>query len=126
MTAVIERTSTETSTSMDGLAVPSRGLKLMSGGANRPLAEAVADSLGVPLTRVNLGRFADGEISVRIDENVRGNDCFILQPTNPPGENILELLLLIDAAKRASAARITCSSSPSANTTRFGARRTRS
>jgi ribose-phosphate pyrophosphokinase len=93
---------------MDGLAVPSRGLKLMSGGANRPLAEAVAESLGVPLTRVNLGRFADGEISVRIDENVRGNDVFILQPTNPPGENILELLLLIDAAKRASAARITC------------------
>jgi ribose-phosphate pyrophosphokinase len=93
---------------MDGLAVPSRGLKLMSGGANRPLAEAVAESLGVPLTRVNLGRFADGEISVRIDENVRGNDCYILQPTNPPGENILEMLLLIDAAKRASAARITC------------------
>jgi ribose-phosphate pyrophosphokinase len=93
---------------MDGLAVPSRGLKLLSGGANRPLAEAVAESLGVPLTRVNLGRFADGEISVRIDENVRGNDVFIMQPTNPPGENILELLLLIDAAKRASAARITC------------------
>jgi ribose-phosphate pyrophosphokinase len=107
--AVAERTTTsDPSPSMDGLAVPSRGLKLMSGGANRPLAEAVAESLGVPLTRVNLGRFADGEISVRIDENVRGNDCFILQPTNPPGENILELLLLIDAAKRASAARITC------------------
>jgi ribose-phosphate pyrophosphokinase len=105
----ITRTPTsDPSPSMDGLAVPSRGLKLMSGGANRPLAEAVAESLGVPLTRVNLGRFADGEISVRIDENVRGNDCFILQPTNPPGENILELLLLIDAAKRASAARITC------------------
>jgi ribose-phosphate pyrophosphokinase len=93
---------------MDGLAVPSRGLKLLSGSANRPLAEAVAESLGVPLTRLNLGRFADGEISVRIDENVRGNDVFILQPTNPPGENILELLLLIDAARRASAARITC------------------
>jgi ribose-phosphate pyrophosphokinase len=108
MTAVFERTSTETSPAMDGLAVPSRGLKLLSGGANRPLAEAVAESLGVPLTRVNLGRFADGEISVRIDENVRGNDVFILQPTNPPGENILEMLLLIDAAKRASAARITC------------------
>lgn len=80
----------------------------MSGSANRALAEAVAENLGVPLTRVNLGRFADGEISVRIDENVRGNDVFILQPTNPPGENILELLLLIDAARRASAARITC------------------
>ena len=100
--------TSDPSPSMDGLAVPSRGLKLLSGSANRPLAEAVADSLGVPLTRVNLGRFADGEISVRIDENVRGNDVFILQPTNPPGENILELLLLIDAARRASAARITC------------------
>jgi ribose-phosphate pyrophosphokinase len=57
---------------------------------------------------VNLGRFADGEISVRIDENVRGNDVFIFQPTNPPAENVMELLLLIDAARRASAARITC------------------
>ena len=57
---------------------------------------------------MNLGRFADGEISVRIDENVRGNDVFIVQPTNPPAENIMELLLLIDAARRASAARITC------------------
>jgi ribose-phosphate pyrophosphokinase len=55
-----------------------------------------------------ISRFADGEIFVRIDENVRGNDVFILQPTNPPAENIMELLLLIDAAKRASAARITC------------------
>ena len=109
LTAVAPPTSTtEISSAMDGLAVPSRGLKLMSGSANRPLAEAVAESLGVALTRVNLGRFADGEISVRIDENVRGNDVFILQPTNPPGENILELLLLIDAARRASAARITC------------------
>ena len=57
---------------------------------------------------MNLGRFADGELSVRIDENVRGNDVFILQPTNPPADNIMELLLLIDAARRASAARITC------------------
>jgi len=93
---------------MDGLSVPSRGLKLMSGSANRPLAEAIAESMGIELTRLNLGRFADGEISVRIDENVRGNDIYIVQPTNPPGENILELLLLIDAARRASAARITC------------------
>jgi ribose-phosphate pyrophosphokinase len=57
---------------------------------------------------LTISRFADGEIFVRIDENVRGNDVFILQPTNPPAENIMELLLLIDAAKRASAARITC------------------
>ena len=93
---------------MDGLAVPSHGLKLLSGTANRPLAEEIARNLGVELCRVNLGRFADGEISVRIDENVRGNDVFIVQPTNPPAENIMELLLLIDAARRASAARITC------------------
>jgi ribose-phosphate pyrophosphokinase len=93
---------------MDGLAVPSHGLKLLSGTANRVLAEEIARHLGIELCRVNLGRFADGEISVRIDENVRGNDVFILQPTNPPAENIMELLLLIDAARRASAARITC------------------
>ena len=93
---------------MDGLAVPSHGLKLLSGTANRALAEEIAHHLGIELCRVNLGRFADGEISVRIDENVRGNDVFILQPTNPPAENIMELLLLIDAARRASAARITC------------------
>src|SRR5258708_928637 len=101
-------TTPDPALSMDGLAVPSRGLKLMSGSANRPLGEAVAESMGIELTRLNLGRFADGEISVRIDENVRGNDVFIVQPTNPPGENVLELLLLIDAARRASAARITC------------------
>jgi ribose-phosphate pyrophosphokinase len=93
---------------MDGLAVPSHGLKLLSGTANRGLAEEIARHLGVDLCKVNLGRFADGEISVRIDENVRGNDVFIVQPTNPPAENIMELLLLIDAARRASAARITC------------------
>jgi ribose-phosphate pyrophosphokinase len=93
---------------MDGLAVPSHGLKLLSGTANRVLAEEIARHLGIELCRVNLGRFADGEISVRIDENVRGNDVFILQRTKPPGENIMELLLLIDAARRASAARITC------------------
>jgi ribose-phosphate pyrophosphokinase len=93
---------------MDGLAVPSHGLKLLSGTANRGLAEEIARNLGIDLCKVNLGRFADGEISVRIDENVRGNDVFIFQPTNPPAENVMELLLLIDAARRASAARITC------------------
>src|SRR6185369_11743405 len=92
---------------MDGLAVPSHGLKLLSGTANRALAEEIACHLGIELCRVHLGRFADGEISVRIDENVRGRDVFIIQPTNPPAENIIELLILIDAAKRASAARVT-------------------
>lgn len=93
---------------MDGLAVPSHGLKLLSGSANRALTETIAEHLGVDLCKVSLGQFADGEISVRIDENVRGLDVFIVQPTNPPAENVLELLLLIDAARRASAARVTC------------------
>jgi ribose-phosphate pyrophosphokinase len=93
---------------MDGLSVPSHGLKLLSGTANRGLAEEIAGHLEIDLCKVHLGRFADGEISVRIDENVRGNDVFIVQPTNPPAENVMELLLLIDAARRASAARITC------------------
>lgn len=92
---------------MDGLSVPSHGFKLLSGTANRPLAEEMARHVGVELCEVKVSRFQDGEIFVRIDENVRGNDVFIIQPTNPPAENILELLLMIDAAKRASAARIT-------------------
>ena len=93
---------------MDGMSVPSRGFKLLSGTANRPLAEEIAQCLGVELCKLNTTRFADGEIFVRIDENIRGTDVFIVQPTNPPAENIFELLLLIDAARRASAARVTC------------------
>ncbi|MEO8335503.1 MAG: ribose-phosphate pyrophosphokinase [bacterium] len=92
---------------MDGLAVPAHGFKLLSGTGNRPLAEEIAKQLGIDLTKLTCNRFADGEIFVRIDENVRGNDVFIVQSTNPPAENIIELLLLIDAAKRASAARVT-------------------
>jgi ribose-phosphate pyrophosphokinase len=93
---------------MDHLASGTRGFKLLSGTANRGLAEEIARNLGVELAKVTNSRFADGEIFVRIDENVRGADVFIVQPTNPPAENLLELLLLIDAARRASAARITC------------------
>ncbi|MGH7538565.1 MAG: ribose-phosphate diphosphokinase, partial [Gemmatimonadales bacterium] len=86
----------------------SRGqLLLLAGTANRPLAEEMAQNLGQPLCALTIRRFADGEIFVKIDENVRGRDVFIIQPTNPPAENYLELLLLIDAARRASAARIT-------------------
>ena len=92
---------------MDGLAVPAHGFKLLSGTGNRPLAEEIGRQLGIPLTKVTCNRFADGEIFVRIDENVRGNDVFIVQSTNAPAENIMELLLLIDASRRASAARIT-------------------
>jgi len=82
-------------------------LVLLSGSANRPLAEEVAQHLGLPLADVDIRRFADGEIFVRINENIRGRDVFILQPTPPPADTILELLLLLDAARRASAARIT-------------------
>src|SRR5918997_3388 len=92
---------------MDELLVPRRGFKLLAGTANRVLAEEIGRCLGVDLTRVTSSRFADGEIFVRIDENIRGADVFVFQPTNPPAENMLELLLLIDAARRASAARIT-------------------
>ena len=93
---------------MDGLSVPAHGFKLLSGTGNRPLAEEIARYIGVEVCRTTVSRFADGEIFVRIDENIRGQDVFIVQPTNPPAENVLELLLLIDAARRASAARITC------------------
>jgi len=92
---------------MDGLSVPKHGFKLLSGTANQALAEEIAGQLGVELCRVTCSRFADGEIFVRIDENIRGADVFIVQPTNPPADNVMELLLLIDAARRASAARIT-------------------
>src|SRR3990170_8345208 len=80
---------------------------VLSGTANRPLAEEIAQFLEVPLCAVTLRRFADGELFVRLDENARGRDVYIIQPTNPPAEHLLELLLLIDAAKRASAARVT-------------------
>ncbi len=79
----------------------------MAGTANRPLAEEIAESIGIPLADVTISRFADGEIFARINQNARGRDAFIIQPTPPPADNLLELLLLVDAAKRASAARVT-------------------
>ena len=89
-------------------------LKIFSGRANKPLAEGIARSLsaslGTPVTlgNINLGNFPDGESSVRIDEDVRGRDVFIVQPTCPPvNENLMELLVILDAFKRASPARIT-------------------
>lgn len=82
-------------------------LLLLSGTANRPLAEEIANKIGLPLADATVRRFADGEIFVRINQNARGRDVFIIQPTPPPADNFMELLLLIDAAKRASAARVT-------------------
>ena len=92
---------------MDGLSVPAHGFKLIAGIANPVLSQEIARCLGVDICKVTATRFADGEIFVRIDENIRGSDVFIVQPTNAPAENLMELLLLIDAARRASAARIT-------------------
>jgi len=79
---------------------------LLAGTANLPLAREIAETLGVPLGEVTIKKFSDGEIFVRIDENVRGRDLFIIQSTTAPADSIIELLLLIDAARRASAARI--------------------
>src|SRR6266850_472883 len=92
---------------MRDLSLSRSQLLLLAGTANRPLAEEMAQHLGQPLCAVSMRRFADGEIFVKIDENVRGRDVFIIQPTNPPAENYMELLLLMDAARRASAARVT-------------------
>ena len=83
------------------------GYKIFSGSSNRPLAEKIAGYLGEPLGLVELKRFSDGEIWVKYLENIRGLDVFIIQPTIPPSDNILELLIMIDAAKRSSAKRIT-------------------
>jgi ribose-phosphate pyrophosphokinase len=80
---------------------------LLSGTANRPLAEEVSRHMGLPLCDATIRRFADGEIFVRINQNARGRDVFIIQPTPPPADSIMELLLMVDAAKRASAARVT-------------------
>jgi ribose-phosphate pyrophosphokinase len=83
-------------------------LKVFSGRANVPLAEKVAEYLDDSLGKIALGNFPDGEISVRIDEDVRGRDIFIIQPTCPPvNDNLMELLIIIDSFKRSSAERIT-------------------
>jgi ribose-phosphate pyrophosphokinase len=82
-------------------------LLLLSGRANRPLAQEIGERIGRSPEGVTIKNFADGEIFVLIDRNARGRDVFIVQSTTAPADNLLELLLLIDAAKRASAARVT-------------------
>jgi ribose-phosphate pyrophosphokinase len=82
-------------------------LKLFCGSANRPLAEKISTYLNIPLSQASVDRFSDGEIHVKIHENVRGSDIFIIQSTHAPAENLLELLIMLDAAKRASARRVT-------------------
>ena len=83
-------------------------LKVFSGRANVPLAEKIAQYLGDALGKIELKNFPDGEIGARIDEDVRGRDVFLVQPTcHPVNENLMELLIMLDSFKRASAARIT-------------------
>ena len=82
-------------------------LRLFTGNANRGLAREICDYLGLPLGEADVTAFRDGEISVSVSENVRGVDTFVVQPTAPPAENLFELLMMIDALKRASARRIT-------------------
>lgn len=82
-------------------------LKIFSGNSNPSLAIKISEILGIPLGKIRVGRFADGEIDVHILENVRGSDCYVVQSTcNPVNENLMELLIMIDAFKRASAGRI--------------------
>ncbi len=78
-------------------------MKIFSGTSNLTLAKGIAKYLGIPLGSVNIKKFSDGELSVAFEENIRNEDVFIIQSTNPPAENILELLLMLDAARRASA-----------------------
>lgn len=85
-----------------------KDLKIFTGNANTELAEEIADYLGVPIGASNVTHFSDGEVQVRIDESVRGADVFVIQPTSAPvNENLMELLIMIDAVRRASARRIT-------------------
>ncbi len=83
-------------------------MKVVAGNSNPPLAQAISAQLNLPITRASISRFADMEIWVEIHENVRGEDCFIIQSTSyPVNDNLMELLITIDALKRASARRIT-------------------
>ncbi len=85
----------------------SQQIKIFTGTAHPELARSIANYIGIPLGAAEVGRFSDGEISVKIQENIRGWDVFIVQPTFPPADNLLELLVLLDACRRASAKRIT-------------------
>src|SRR6266568_2843827 len=83
-------------------------MKVFSGTANRELAERICKYIGVPLGQATISSFPDGETYVMIEENVRGRDVFLIQPTSPPSnEHLMELLIMVDAARRASADRIT-------------------
>jgi ribose-phosphate pyrophosphokinase len=81
-------------------------MKIFTGNSNLQFAQGVSKYLGIPLGQVDLRKFSDGELYVAFDENIRNEEVFIIQSTNPPAENILELLLMLDAARRASAKKV--------------------
>ena len=82
-------------------------MKIFSGKSNKLIAQEIAQFLSLPLGKVDLDTFSDGELRVAFKENIRGEDVFLVQSTNPPSENLMELLLMLDAAKRASARTVT-------------------
>jgi ribose-phosphate pyrophosphokinase len=82
-------------------------IKILTGPSNPDLAQRICEHLGVPLGLATVSHFEDGEISVKIDENIRGHDVFVVQPTNPPADNMMSLLVMMDACRRASARRVT-------------------
>ncbi len=85
-----------------------RDLKVFSGNAHRKMAEEIADHLDIPLSEADVRKFSDGEIFVELKENVRGRDVFVVQPTcTPVNDNLMELVIMVDALRRASARRIT-------------------
>jgi ribose-phosphate pyrophosphokinase len=85
-----------------------KDIKIFAGNSNRELAQEIAEKIGLPLGAAHVGKFSDGEAAINIDEVVRGSDVFIIQSTcNPVNDNLIELLVMIDALKRASAGRIT-------------------
>ncbi len=86
---------------------PKQQIRIFTGTTHRGLGEAIAKHLDMTLGKVEVSRFLDGEIGVQFDENIRGSDVFLIQPTCAPADNLMELLIMIDAAKRASARRIT-------------------
>ena len=81
--------------------------RIFAGNASRKLALSICEQLKAPIGDIDVGRFEDGEVSVRFNENIRGSDVFIVQATGAPAENLMELLVMLDAAKRASARRVT-------------------
>src|SRR6202051_3085882 len=100
LTTAVEFTGEEAS--------PWGALKLIAGSANPELAQRISDQLGVPLTDPRLRHFPDGEINVKIEDSMRGHDVFVIQPTSPPvNEHLMELFIILDALRRASAGRVT-------------------